>query len=352
MPASAYTLQDYYWEGGRSALQIDSSVNSSHHSAIYNAANNWSNVQGSSFYFYNNSSATTNKTIVRMGAVANPNWLGSEQPIVVSGNYKRVSEVIMDQSRTWGNNSYLIGVKTIDFETVVVHELGHSVGLGHSATSSAIMYNSSPLLFIKRGLTNDDINGIKARYPLSRPSSFKSGLNSFFNDEIIQIEINALVEAMTEEEMENRADLIVYGTVKEILPAQWDTPDGSDPSIQTKNMYSTEGYQLYYDTLIVVEDIYKGELESKEIYVRSSGGSTDKVKMICDSSAVYNENDKVILYLFEDNGTRSQNLGPEHYFAYPKQGQLFVKNDKTVINGHGDIVDLQNLLTIKNDKIL
>jgi len=343
MPTNAYVLQNRYWEDGKSALQMGTNVNSSYHSVIKNAANSWNNASGSSFYFYNNSNTSLARTVVQMGGMPDPAWLAYESTQIVSGNYKRLSCIFFDNSRLWGNTTLLHGPIYYDIETTAIHELGHAAGLSHSNSNGAVMYPTTPT--VSRVLKADDILGIKTRYPSSKSSfSLNSYLNSFSNDKVVQLEINPLIESMTEEEMEERADLIVYGIVKEVFPAQWDTPNGSDPSIRTKNTFSTEGYLLYHDTLIEVEDVYKGDLKSKEIYVRTVGGSTDKVKMDNDDSASYHKNEKVILYLFKDNGTRSQNLGPEHYFAYPKQGQLFIKNDKTIVNGYGNVVNPEKSL--------
>jgi hypothetical protein len=56
----------------------------------------------------------------------------------------------------WNNGS------NIDVFTVAMHEIGHALGLGHSTTSSAIMY--ATYSGVKAGLNSDDITGIKTIY--------------------------------------------------------------------------------------------------------------------------------------------------------------------------------------------
>ncbi|KAK1387309.1 hypothetical protein POM88_015487 [Heracleum sosnowskyi] len=51
----------------------------------------------------------------------------------------------------------------IDLETVVLHEIGHLLGLDHSSMEDTIMYPSIPSGVVK-DLHDDDVRGIKALY--------------------------------------------------------------------------------------------------------------------------------------------------------------------------------------------
>lgn len=55
-----------------------------------------------------------------------------------------------------------------DIQTHALHELGHALGLAHSADSNAVMYAIIPPGLVRRTLAPDDINGIKALYPTFR----------------------------------------------------------------------------------------------------------------------------------------------------------------------------------------
>lgn len=60
--------------------------------------------------------------------------------------------------------------RTVDLENVVTHELGHYLGLGHSAVLEATMYASAVAgETLKRDLHPDDVEGICATYPPGRP---------------------------------------------------------------------------------------------------------------------------------------------------------------------------------------
>ena len=64
-----------------------------------------------------------------------------------------------DDDETWTDNNPPSGV---DLVTVAIHELGHSLGLGHSSDTNAVMY--AYYTGIRRNLNADDIAGIQAIY--------------------------------------------------------------------------------------------------------------------------------------------------------------------------------------------
>lgn len=65
-------------------------------------------------------------------------------------------DVVFNSSATWN-----VGAN-FDLQTVAIHEIGHSLGLGHSEFSTAVMYDTYN--GVKQGLTSDDIAGIRSLY--------------------------------------------------------------------------------------------------------------------------------------------------------------------------------------------
>jgi hypothetical protein len=57
-----------------------------------------------------------------------------------------------------GSDATQIGSAQFDFETVVTHELGHALGLGHSTDSTSVMYPTLNSGTVNRTLTTADLN--------------------------------------------------------------------------------------------------------------------------------------------------------------------------------------------------
>jgi hypothetical protein len=91
------------------------------------------------------------------------------------------TEVTLIQSWNWyaGADPTAIQAGQFDFETVVMHELGHVLGLGHSANSASVMYATLGAGTANRNLTTADLNvpdadgggssGLHARVPRLAP---------------------------------------------------------------------------------------------------------------------------------------------------------------------------------------
>lgn len=65
-------------------------------------------------------------------------------------------DIVFNTSQAWKINS------DFDLQTVAIHEIGHSLGLDHSAITSAVMYASYNGM--KQSLTADDITGLQSVY--------------------------------------------------------------------------------------------------------------------------------------------------------------------------------------------
>ena len=69
------------------------------------------------------------------------------------------------------NDPNQTGCVRIDIQNTVTHEAGHSLGLDHSRDPSATMYATAPEgETSKRTLRDDDLQGIRAIYPLGQPT--------------------------------------------------------------------------------------------------------------------------------------------------------------------------------------
>ncbi|XP_057983580.1 metalloendoproteinase 2-MMP-like [Malania oleifera] len=72
-----------------------------------------------------------------------------------------VGKLHIDADEDWSTQP---SMQQADLESVVVHELGHVLGLGHTPVPQAIMYANYWFGSVKRNLHQDDIEGIRALY--------------------------------------------------------------------------------------------------------------------------------------------------------------------------------------------
>lgn len=71
------------------------------------------------------------------------------------------SDVDINANYSWNNGA---ASGAYDVQSVFLHEMGHSVGLGHSEYSNAVMYRYVYTNTLRRSLASDDINGVKYLY--------------------------------------------------------------------------------------------------------------------------------------------------------------------------------------------
>jgi parallel beta-helix repeat protein len=73
--------------------------------------------------------------------------------------YTSAGEITLIQGWSWyaGADATAIGATQYDFETAVLHELGHALGLGHSGATSSVMYATLAAGVSKRNLTTTDL---------------------------------------------------------------------------------------------------------------------------------------------------------------------------------------------------
>ncbi|MBX6315876.1 MAG: matrixin family metalloprotease [Isosphaeraceae bacterium] len=76
------------------------------------------------------------------------------------------SDIDINTSMPWQVNGY----SNYDLETVALHEIGHALGLSHSAIDTATMY--AYYLGVDQSLSSDDIAGIQSIYGVRQPDSF------------------------------------------------------------------------------------------------------------------------------------------------------------------------------------
>ncbi|WP_229397121.1 hypothetical protein [Methanosarcina sp. DH1] len=115
------------------------------------------------------------------------------------------------------------------------------------------------------------------------------------------------------DELRSHSDMIVIGTVKEILPSKWNTIDGKQPDKPISELYFEN--IIYTDIIISVDEYLKNPLSSRDVVVRVTGGTVGNVKMTTDADPSFKTGEKVLIYLNKDNNSNTKDFGPEHFIV-------------------------------------
>ncbi len=111
---------------------------------------------------------------IRAGGYAeSATWLGKAYYPPPDMNTSLSGEEYFNTAKYWKIPGY---AGSYDLFTVAAHEVGHSLGLGHSTLGSAVMYASYN--WAKSALSGDDIAGIRAIYGGPRASDFYDAVMS------------------------------------------------------------------------------------------------------------------------------------------------------------------------------
>ncbi|MCL2549514.1 MAG: matrixin family metalloprotease, partial [Methanimicrococcus sp.] len=335
----------------------NSSFNSSEKVEIHAAAKTWE-AQGNNTTvlrkpkFYNSSTYnTTNGVSFKKGSLES-NYIAICSITAFNNQAINYSQITFSTNYNWTTNQSQAGWKknllgqnlyyVCDLQSIALHELGHSLGIGHNSSNNSsdpAVMSSLAQVNGKRNLTAWDVYWFQMIY--YHNGSGKSSGNPIGNDYLhlrnmlyeeqndyeIKSTIFITYPPMDDNQMVDFSDLIIRGYVKGISSSWWNTSDGERPT--TEEMSS---YYLFHDVVITVDEVYKGEINKREITVRQMGGSLDDVHQTTSDQQYY-EGEEVILYLVE--GTSNDTAKPKHYYQINERAQLFVVDDNLAINGIG-----------------
>ncbi|WP_440946571.1 hypothetical protein ACSAZL_21455 [Methanosarcina sp. T3] len=166
------------------------------------------------------------------------------------------------------------------------------------------------------------------------------------SDTPMTIGVSYLVEYLSPDKLAKNSDLIFIGSVKEILPARWNTPDGEQPENVLEDLDSNE--VIYRDVVISVNEYLKNSLSSNEVVVRVLGGTVGNLSMGAEDEPSFEPGEDVLLYLVDDTHPATKDLGPEHFVVCGCfQGKFSLSEDGKAVS-KGETVELEEMLKLIN----
>ncbi|MDV0446992.1 hypothetical protein MsAg5_08600 [Methanosarcinaceae archaeon Ag5] len=356
IPAAAYSAGNYTWYNKTATIKFESSFPTSYQASFLSAANKWSNA-GSNFRFatpanqlnvsvYMTYYGTNNSTLPWLAQAQAMNFERQNNRWYINDSDVRYNTYYANNFTTSHSQSLQNGYFNV--ERLALHELGHALGLEHSNVLNAIM--KTPYKYLSF-LSQDDINGVKNLYG-TKSKSMTSGITPIpeeekqINEPIFKV--HQCYAEVSDQELAQKADLVIRGTVKGELPAHWVSFDKAEPVVKKENSISIGNNQIVHDVVISVDDVYKGKLSENEIYIRQIGGTLDGITMVCDDQTEYSEGESVILYLFGSDV--DQKTGRTFRYVHP-QGELKIVDEKTAVNGFDQEIDTEKMLSIVQESL-
>lgn len=131
-----------------------------------------------------------------------------------------------------------------------------------------------------------------------------------------------------------QASIIAIGTVRQVLPARWSTPDGQRPA----NPWDAANRDtIFTPVMLEVEQYIKGVQPQRVMFIYAPGGTVgqDKVEYVGRHNYTFHEGDRVVIFADENtrNGVRQDGnplwrLVTHHYTA--TAGGLWTDGFRTV----------------------
>ncbi len=116
-------------------------------------------------------------------------------------------------------------------------------------------------------------------------------------DDPITISLGSYPGPWQPEALAQYADVIALGTVKEVLPARWNTADGKrHPSLGTSDVPPGMSH-IYSPVILEVERYLKNPQAERTVTLYMLGGNVGQDRMVSDDAAQFQVGERVFVFL-------------------------------------------------------
>lgn len=143
-----------------------------------------------------------------------------------------------------------------------------------------------------------------------------------------RIHIASYPDTFTEQDLAAGASVILEGTVESIKPAKWNTESGKKPqNIQLDDI-------IYTDVKVKIDTLLKGNPNSNDVItVRLYKGEIPgEFAFGSDTEADFSKNEKVLLFLMEDDSIYNKDKTSDHYVIMGQYQGKFTLNKQKALN--------------------
>lgn len=169
--------------------------------------------------------------------------------------------------------------------------------------------------------------------------------NNVDTDKLRTIGMSGSLEEYSYDDLNNHADTVIIGKVKEILPPKWNTGQINKSSTEKIK----RGELIYTDIIISVDKYLKNPLSSNEVTVRVVGGTIGNITMTSDIEPNFKPGEEVLLYLSNDTYPYTKDIDSEHFVVTGHvQGKFKLTDDGKAVRPDKTVSQEELLSTIKN----
>ncbi|KKG14539.1 hypothetical protein EO98_06290 [Methanosarcina sp. 2.H.T.1A.6] len=162
---------------------------------------------------------------------------------------------------------------------------------------------------------------------------------SSVSDVPMTISVSSEAVYLSPYDLAKESNLILTGSVKEILPERWNTPDGKFPE---KSFEDLDWEDVIYRVVVFSVDRYlKNSLPSEEVVVLVLGGMVGNLSPDVEDEPSFEPGEGVLLFLVEDTYPATKDLEPGHFVVCRVfQGKFSLTEDGKA-SSEGETIELE-----------